>query len=154
MGKNNITRLYKDPNVEKQLNKANEKYKDNMEAMVTHGLVQPFSSHNSSSRKILANAQWTQRVDLLEPEYPFISTGYENHYGIHSSSYVKSTSNRRILAKISKFSSNPNHHYYLITVDDNRSNIHGEYIINKISLQLTHNGTMTITATKAPPRLL
>ena len=26
MGKNNITRLYKDPNVEKQLNKANEKY--------------------------------------------------------------------------------------------------------------------------------
>ena len=119
MGKNNITRLYKDPNVEKQLNKANEKYKDNMEAMVTHGLVQPFSSHNSSSRKILANAQWTQRVDLLEPEYPFISTGYENHYGIHSSSYVKSTSNMRILAKISKFSSNPNHHYYLITVDDN-----------------------------------
>ena len=104
MGKNNITRLYKDPNVEKQLNKANEKYKDNMEAMVTHGLVQPFSSHNSSSRKILANAQWTQRVDLLEPEYPFISTGYENHYGIHSSSYVKSTSNMRILAKISKFS--------------------------------------------------
>ena len=49
--------------------------------------------------------------------------------------------------------------YYLepnsiITVDDNKSNIHGEYIINKISLQLTHNGTMTITATKAPPRLL
>ena len=49
--------------------------------------------------------------------------------------------------------------YYLepnsiITVDDNKSDIHGEYILNKISLQLTYNGTMTITATKAPPRLL
>lgn len=49
--------------------------------------------------------------------------------------------------------------YYLepnniITVDDNNSNIHGEYVINKISLQLMHNGTMTITATKAPPKLL
>lgn len=42
----------------------------------------------------------------------------------------------------------------LITVDDNESNIHGEYIINKITLQLSHNGTMSITATKAPPRLI
>lgn len=49
--------------------------------------------------------------------------------------------------------------YYLepnniVTVDDNESNIHGDYVINKISLQLTHNGMMTVTATKAPPKLL
>lgn len=49
--------------------------------------------------------------------------------------------------------------YYLepnniITIDDNESQVHGEYIINKITLQLTHNGTMSITATKAPPRLI
>ena len=49
--------------------------------------------------------------------------------------------------------------YYLepntiITVDDNKSDIHGEYILNKITIQLNHNGMMTVVATKAPPRLL
>lgn len=49
--------------------------------------------------------------------------------------------------------------YYLepntiITIEDNESQVHGEYIINKITLQLTHNGTMSLVATKAPVRLM
>lgn len=49
--------------------------------------------------------------------------------------------------------------YYLepnniITIEDEESKVHGEYIVNKITLQLSHNGMMSITATKAPPRLL
>ena len=44
--------------------------------------------------------------------------------------------------------------YYLepntrITVYDSTSNINGEYIIKQYTLQLSHDGTMQITATKA-----
>lgn len=49
--------------------------------------------------------------------------------------------------------------YYLDTntriyVNDVNTGIEGEYIINKISIQLTYNGTMNITAVKAAQRLL
>ena len=49
--------------------------------------------------------------------------------------------------------------YYLqpntrIYVHDQTTKINGEYIVSKISLPLTYNGTMSITATKAPERLL
>ena len=113
----NITALYRDPNIDKELMKAQEKYSDCMEKIVTHGLVQPFSSMNSSSRKLLASAQWNQRIDLLRPQYPFISTGYENHFGIHSSSFVVSDKDWMVIAKIEKFSSNIGHHYFLIVMD-------------------------------------
>lgn len=49
--------------------------------------------------------------------------------------------------------------YYLepntrIYVCDQTTNINGEYIVNKITLPLAYNGTMSINATKAPERLL
>lgn len=49
--------------------------------------------------------------------------------------------------------------YYLepntkISVFDNKTNINGNYIVNKISIPLGHNGTMSITATKAVERLI
>ena len=48
--------------------------------------------------------------------------------------------------------------YYLqpnvrILVTDASSNINGEYLISKITLPLTYNGTMSISATKAPTTL-
>ena len=48
--------------------------------------------------------------------------------------------------------------YYLepntrIYVQDKTTQINGEYIVSKITLPLTYNGTMSITATKAPERL-
>ena len=48
--------------------------------------------------------------------------------------------------------------YYLnpntrILVKDDSSKINGEYLVNRISISLTYNGTMTISATKAPTRL-
>ena len=48
--------------------------------------------------------------------------------------------------------------YYLepntrILITDKNSKIDGEYIVNRISYSLTHNGTMNIGATKAPTRL-
>ena len=49
--------------------------------------------------------------------------------------------------------------YYLspntrVFVQDNESGINGEYIISKITLPLAYNGTMSITATKAPERIV
>ena len=41
-----------------------------------------------------------------------------------------------------------------IFVADKRTGINGEYIVSKISLPLNYNGTMSITATKAPERIL
>lgn len=48
--------------------------------------------------------------------------------------------------------------YYLqpnsrITVDDDKVGIHGDYIVSKITIPLTYNGTMILTAIKAPERL-
>jgi len=48
--------------------------------------------------------------------------------------------------------------YYLepntrIFVRDDNSGINGEYIIDKISYQLTYNGMMTINAVKAVDRI-
>ena len=40
-----------------------------------------------------------------------------------------------------------------IYVQDTNTNIEGEYLVSRISLPLTYNGTMSITATKAPERL-
>jgi hypothetical protein len=49
--------------------------------------------------------------------------------------------------------------YYLDTniriyINDVDAGIEGEYIVSKISMPLTYNGTMNITATKAAQRLL
>lgn len=41
-----------------------------------------------------------------------------------------------------------------IYVRDDTTRVNGEYIVNKITLPLKHNGTMSISATKAPERLL
>jgi hypothetical protein len=37
----------------------------------------------------------------------------------------------------------------LIEVKDNKSNIYGEYIITNMTIPLTHNGLMSITAMRA-----
>lgn len=42
---------------------------------------------------------------------------------------------------------------YKIQVRDEKSKINGEYVVSKISLPLTYNGTMSITATKAPQKI-
>ena len=49
--------------------------------------------------------------------------------------------------------------YYLepnarIYVHDEDSKINGDYIVSKLSIPLTYNGTMSINATKAVERLL
>jgi len=40
-----------------------------------------------------------------------------------------------------------------ISLYDDKAKINGEYIVNKIIISLTYNGTMQIMANKAPIRL-
>jgi len=41
-----------------------------------------------------------------------------------------------------------------ILIKDEKSNIDGEYIVSKITIPLTYNGTMSISATKAVSNIL
>lgn len=77
-------------------------------------LDQPFTTANSGSRKILYSTQKEHALPLLNPEMPIIQTGFENRFGDYSSSIIKMDDDYQVLAKISKFSRNPNHHYHLI----------------------------------------
>ena len=112
-------KLYNDPNVDKHIEVASKKYNDDMERMIGVGLNMPFESENSAARKNMFSSQYQQRVCLVEPEIPYLSTGYENKFGQHSSSFVQSDRCWRVIARIEKFSNKPGHHYYLFVMDDN-----------------------------------
>lgn len=51
---------------------------------------------------------------LMNPEKAILETGYEIRFGDHSSSITRADANYRVIAKISKFSFAPNHHYWVI----------------------------------------
>jgi hypothetical protein len=42
----------------------------------------------------------------------------------------------------------------MIYIEDEKSNIKGEYLVTRLTIPLIYNGTMSITATKAPQRLI
>ena len=53
------------------------------------GLKQPFNATNSGSRKIMQGIQMEQATQLLNPEVPIISTGYENRFGELNSNFIQ-----------------------------------------------------------------
>ena len=54
---------------------------------------------------------------LFTAEKAIIETGYEIRFGDYSSSVTKADSSYQVVAKVSKFSFAPNHHYWLIVKD-------------------------------------
>lgn len=78
------------------------------------GLKQPFNNTNSGSRKIMQGIQMEQATQLINPEVPIISTGYENKFGEMNSNYIEADANYQVLAKVPKFVTNPDIHYWLI----------------------------------------
>lgn len=54
---------------------------------------------------------------LIIGEKAIIETGYEIRFGDYSSSITKSDANYQVIGKISKFSFSPNHHYWLLLLD-------------------------------------
>lgn len=84
------------------------------EQMIGTGLNQPFCNANSGSRKLMFATHSNHRLPIMEPELALVQTGFENEFGFHSSSYIKALDDYEVIAKIAKFSFNPEHHYYLI----------------------------------------
>lgn len=91
---------------------------DKPEQMLGKGSLMPFNGSNSGSRKLMFGTHLEQRLALCNPEVPYIQTGYENEFGKHSSSFTVADRDYYIVNKIPKFSNHPDHHFYLIAVDD------------------------------------
>lgn len=60
---------------------------------------------------------------LISGEKAIIETGYEIRFGDYSSSITKADADYQVIAKISKFSFAPNHHYWLILKDANNNKL-------------------------------
>ena len=87
------------------------------EQILGKGLCQPFVDCNSGSRKLMFSIHIEQSLPLVEPQVPFVMTGYEQEYADRSSSIIKADSDYEVVGKISKFSIDPQRHYYLILRD-------------------------------------
>lgn len=73
----------------------------------------------NSSRNMMFNSHLEQAVVLKEPDFPRVFTNYENEVGRYSSSYKQIKGQLKVVAKISKFSSNPDVNYILVVKDQN-----------------------------------
>lgn len=93
-------------------------------------LLQPFCITNSGSRKIMHAIHRDHVFPLLYGEKAIVETGYEIRFGDRSSSITASDANYVVVAKISKFSFSPNHHYYLILRDTNTNRLE---VVERIS---------------------
>lgn len=80
-------------------------------------LLQPFTIANSGSRKLMHAIHRDHVFSLMNGEKAIAETGYEIRYGDLSSSIIQADSDYIVVAKISKFSFSPNHHYWLIVKD-------------------------------------
>ena len=86
-------------------------------------LLQPFSQTNSGSRKIMHSIHRDHIFPLLNGEKAVIETGYEIRFGDYSSSISRADDDYQVIAKISKYSFAPNHHYWLIFKDMNSNTL-------------------------------
>ena len=89
-------------------------YLSSPEQMLGKGLNIPNNATNSGGRKIMGNTHQSHSLVLTRGEIPYVATGYENRFGERSSSIIQMDDDYEVIAKISKFSYAPNHHYYLI----------------------------------------
>ena len=87
------------------------------EYMSGKGLMTPFSNTVSGPRKIMAQTQREHAFPLINGEKAYNETGYEIRFGDRSSSITKTDTDYNVVAKISKFSFSPDHHYWLILED-------------------------------------
>jgi DNA-directed RNA polymerase beta subunit len=125
------------------------------EQMLGKGLMMPNNATNSGARKIMFSSQTEAALVLSRGDVPYVATGYENRFGDYSSSILATdeknnlNSDYEVLAKVSKFSYAPNHHYWLILRDLNSNKLD---IIERISYKFRtevygylHNNSMMDT---------
>ena len=102
---------------------AEERINGNLEAMLGKGLLMPGKNLNSGSRSLMHSTHRDHVIQILSGEKAILETGYENRFGDMSSSVLKTDDDFRVIAKISKFSFSPNHHYWLILENPNTRRI-------------------------------
>lgn len=100
------------------------------EEMLGKGLNIPNNATNSGARKIMNGTHQSHTLVLSKGELPYLGTGYENRFGERSSSIIRTDKDYEVIAKVSKFSYAPNHHYYLILRDLESNTLH---MIERIS---------------------
>ena len=105
-----------DSNFKEEIKEAEDRI-TKKEQILGKGLCQPFVDCNSGSRKLMFSIHIEQSLPLVEPQVPFVMTGYEQEYADRSSSIIKANSDYEVVGKISKFSIDPQRHYYLILRD-------------------------------------
>lgn len=95
------------------------------EQMLGKGLNMPNNATSSGARKIMHNTHQSHSLVLSRGEVPYVATGFENRFGDESSSIIKTEHRFEVIAKVSKFSYCPDHHYFLIvrSLDDNTLDI-------------------------------
>ena len=99
-----------------QMNQAKSNV-NNLEEMLGKNLNVPNCGANSGARLLMSSTHQSHTLVLSHGEMPYIQTGFENKYAERSSAIIKAEHNYEVLAKISRFSYAPNHHYYLIVRD-------------------------------------
>ena len=104
-------------NIMDQISYFQEKNVNDPNGVLGRGLCIPYNIANSSSRKLMYSLHTEQMMPLMNPEVPLVSTGYENEYGVNSSSFICAQNDLRVLAKFSKFPMYPDLIYYLIVQD-------------------------------------
>ena len=92
---------------------------ESIEGMLGKGLLMPFKGSVAGARALMHNSHRDHIFPLISGEKAVIETGYEIRFGDYSSSITRADTNYNVVAKISKFSFAPNHHYWLIVQDIN-----------------------------------
>lgn len=87
------------------------------EHILGKGLLMPGNNDNAGARKIMHGTHRDHILGLMQGEKAILETGYEIRFGDLSSSVTVADYDYKVIAKISKFSFSPNHHYYLILED-------------------------------------
>lgn len=102
------------------------------EQMLGRGLRQPFNGCNAGARKIMFSTHSDHILPLITSEKAIIETGYEIRYGDYASSVLRADADYQVVAKISKFSFAPDHHYYLILKNMNEKKLD---VVERISYE-------------------
>ena len=86
----------------------------NPDSILGKGLMMPYNYTNSGPRKLMQTIQVEQKIDLMNGEVAFLSTGAERRYGENSSSLIIAQSDYKVINKITnKFNAN-----YILIVED------------------------------------
>ena len=104
-------------NFTKQVEEHAVRVNDDLDKIGGKALLTPGSASVSGARKTLASTQRDHALCIMHPEVPIVQTGYENRFGDYSSSIITADTDWQVVAKISKYSFSPNHHYWLIVKD-------------------------------------